>query len=187
MSQTYLQPENSVKNANEAPNEVKEAPCLSGEHYAALDSFINELPDKKGSLIRVLHKAQELFGYLPREVQLYIARKLDIPGAKVFGVVSFYSYFTTEPVGKYKVSVCMGTACFVRNADKILDVFKEELSIGTGETTDDGLFTLKDVRCVGACGLAPLVLINDQIYGHVTVEDARELVKKYRKDHEHDH
>ncbi|MEN1758886.1 NAD(P)H-dependent oxidoreductase subunit E [Anoxynatronum sibiricum] len=162
-------------------------PRFPQEHYDALDAYIDNLPDRKGSLIRVLHQAQEIFGYLPKEVQLHIARKLDIPGAKVFGVVSFYSYFTTEPVGKYKISVCMGTACFVRNADKVLDVLKEELSIGTGETTEDGLFTLKDVRCVGACGLAPLVLINDQIYGHVTVEDARKLVKKYRKDHRDDH
>lgn len=159
---------------------------LPKEHYEALDRYIDGLEDQQGSLIHVLHKAQDLFGYLPHEVQLYIARKLGISGAKVFGVVSFYSYFTMTPVGKYKISVCMGTACFVRKADKVLDAFKEELSLENGETTEDGLFTLLDVRCVGACGLAPVVFINDQVYGHVTVEDVGELLNKCRKEHEND-
>lgn len=116
---------------------------LPKEHFEALQDYISGVEDKKGSLIRVLHKAQELFGYLPNEVQLFVARQLEIPAAKVFGVVSFYSYFSTEPVGKHKISVCMGTACFVRGAEKILDEFKKELFIETGETTKDGMFTLK--------------------------------------------
>lgn len=154
------------------------------EHYETLETYINSLKDKKGSLIHVLHKAQELFGYLPPEVQLFIARKLDIPGAKVFGVVSFYSYFTTKPVGKHKISVCMGTACFVRGAEKIVDAFKNELGVQNGETTPDGLFTLKDVRCIGACGLAPVVFLDDQVFGHVTVDGVKEILKKYRKGNE---
>jgi len=157
---------------------------LPQEHYEALETYINSLKDKKGSLIHVLHKAQELFGYLPPEVQLFIARKLDIPGAKVFGVVSFYSYFTTKPVGKHKISVCMGTACFVRGAEKIVDAFKNELGVQNGETTPDGLFTLKDVRCIGACGLAPVVFLDDHVFGHVTVDGVKEILKKYRKGNE---
>ena len=157
---------------------------LPKEHLEALDKYIESLEDKVGSLIHVLHKAQDLFGYLPKEVQLYVARKLDIPAAKVFGVVSFYSYFATEPVGKHKISVCMGTACFVRGVEKVMDEFKKELFIETGQTTKDGQFTLKDVRCIGACGLAPVVFIDDQVYGHVTPDGVREILKKYRKEYE---
>ncbi len=175
MSQPELQLEDSIPATTDLPM----------EHYKTLASYIGGLEDKKGSLINVLHKAQELFGYLPKEVQLFIARKLDMPAAKVFGVVSFYSYFTTEPVGKYTISICMGTACFVRGAEKVLEEFKKELDIENGETTKDGLFTMKDVRCIGACGLAPVVFLDDQVFGHVTVDGVREILKKYRKEHEH--
>jgi len=171
MSQSELQLE--VSNATVSDQ--------SKEQYETLENYIDALEDKDGSLINVLHKAQELFGYLPQDVQLFIARKMDIPAAKVFGVVSFYSYFESNPVGKHKISVCMGTACFVTGAEKILEEFEKELLIENGETTKDGMFTLKDVRCIGACGLAPVVLFDDQIYGHVTVDGVREILEKYRK------
>ena len=128
--------------------------------FDKLDRFIDSLPTKDGSLIQVLHHAQEIFGFLPKEVQLYIAQSLNIPPSKVYGVVSFYSYFTTEPKGKYKISVCLGTVCFVKGSDKILEQFEKELGIKVGETTDDLLFSLEGLRCVGACGLAPVVVIN---------------------------
>jgi len=153
---------------------------LPKEKFEELSGFIDQLETKDGALIETLHKAQALFGYLPRDVQLYIARKLGIPGAEVFGVVSFYSYFTTKPRGKHTISVCMGTACFVRGADTIIEYFKEKLNIESNEITEDGLFTLKDVRCIGACGLAPVVMVDDKVFGRVKVDEIDEIIQTYR-------
>jgi len=154
------------------------------EKYDELEAFINSIENTKGTLIEILHKAQGIFGYLPRDVQLFIARKLGIPGAEVYGVVSFYSYFTTKPSGKHTISVCMGTACFVRGAGKIIEKFKEKLGIESNETTEDGLFTMKDVRCIGACGLAPVVMVDGKVYGRVKVEDVDDILNIYRKKEE---
>lgn len=148
--------------------------------FEQLDTFINSLEDTKGALIQVLHHAQGIFGYLPKEVQLYIAEKLNIPPAKVYGVVSFYSYFTTEPRGEFKISVCLGTVCFVKGADKILAEFEKQLGIKSGQTTDNLKFTLEGLRCVGACGLAPVVVINEKVYGHVKPEDVTSILNEYR-------
>jgi len=147
--------------------------------YTELDDFIDSLPTKQGALISVLHKAQDVFGYLPIEVQNYVAHKLDIPSSKVYGVVTFYSFFSMEKKGHYRVNVCMGTACFVRGSQDILDEFKKELHIGAGETTEDGLFSLDALRCVGACGLAPIVIINGKAYGRLTVDDVKGIVEEY--------
>lgn len=148
--------------------------------FDKLDRFIDSLPTKDGSLIQVLHHAQEIFGFLPKEVQLYIAKSLNIPPSKVYGVVSFYSYFTTEPKGKYKISVCLGTVCFVKGSDKILEQFEKELGIKVGETTNDLLFSLEGLRCVGACGLAPVVVINGKVYGQVKPSDVSNILDSYR-------
>ena len=153
---------------------------LPKESFDELDMFINSLETTKGTLIQILHKAQNIFGYLPRDVQLFIARKLGIPGAEVFGVVSFYSYFTTKPRGKHTISVCMGTACFVRGSDKIIERLKEILGIEANENTQDGLFSLKDVRCIGACGLAPVMMIDDKVYGRVKEEELEDILNSYR-------
>lgn len=152
---------------------------LVKEKYQELEDFINTLPDKKSALIEVLHKAQNIFGYLPKEVQLFIGEKLDIPASKIFGVITFYSYFTTEPRGEYVINICMGTACFVRGSAKVLSEFEKELGINMGETTDDGKFTIEVLRCVGACGLAPVVTINDRVYGHVVPEDVKKILSEY--------
>ncbi|QEK13416.1 NADH-quinone oxidoreductase subunit NuoE [Crassaminicella thermophila] len=154
---------------------------LPKEKFDELEKYIDSLKSTKGALIEILHKAQDLFGYLPRNVQLFVARKLGIPGAEVFGVVSFYSYFTTTPQGKHTISVCMGTACFVKGSDKIIEKLKEKLDIASGETTKDGLFTLKDIRCIGACGLAPVVMVDEKVYGRVKEEDLDEILNTYRK------
>ncbi len=158
-----------------------ESAPIAPEKLDELGVFIDSLETTEGALIEILHRAQSLFGYLPREVQLYVARKLNLPGAEVYGVVSFYSFFTMKPGGKHTVSVCMGTACFVRGADKILAKLKERLGIGAGETTQDGLFTLKDVRCVGACGLAPVVMIDDKVFGRVTEEELDKILEPYEE------
>ncbi len=130
-------------------------------------------------LINVLHEVQHHLGYLPEEVQQVIARELKIPVAKVYGVVTFYSFFTMQPRGKYEVSVCMGTACYVRGGELLVDEFKRRLDINIGETTQDGLFSLSSIRCVGACGLAPVVSIGDKIYGHVTTQQVRRIIDEY--------
>lgn len=152
---------------------------LKSECFNELEKFINSLPEKRGSLISVLHKAQDIFGYLPSEVQEFVAEKLDLPISKVYGVVSFYHFFTMVPKGKYPISVCMGTACYVRGAEKVLDDIKDFLKIGVGETTVNGLFSLDCLRCVGACGLAPVVIIGKDVYGKEKVKNIRDILMEY--------
>ena len=139
-------------------------------------SFNNE----KGELINILHKAQSLFGYLPAELQEIIASELKVSVAHVYGVVTFYSFFTMTPKGEHPISVCLGTACFVRGADKVLEEFKKELRIQVGETTTDGKFSLSCLRCVGACGLAPVVMVGDKVFGRVSPEGVKEIIAEYR-------
>lgn len=147
--------------------------------YQELELFIDNLESPKESLIQVLHKAQSIFGYLPSEVQLFIARKLDIPASEVFGVVSFYSYFSTEPKGEHTISVCMGTACYVKGSEKLMNRLESELNIKSGETTKDNKFTLKGVRCIGACGLAPVITVNEKVYGKVKEDDIKNILNEY--------
>ena len=138
-------------------------------------SFNNE----EGELINVLHKTQGEFGFLPEEVQREIARNLGISVAHVYGVVTFYSFFTMTPKGKHAISVCMGTACYVRGAEKIVDELKDQLGIKVGGVTEDGKFSLDCLRCVGACGLAPVMLIGEKVYGRVEARDIKEILESY--------
>ena len=147
--------------------------------YDKLGQHIDSLPTKKGALIATLHKAQDIFGYLPIEVQNFVAQKLDIPSARVYGVVTFYSFFTMTKKGQFRVNMCMGTACFVKGAQDILDEFKKELKVETGGTTDDGLFSLDALRCVGACGLAPVVIVSGKVYGRITTDDVKGIVEEH--------
>ncbi|MFR1708365.1 MAG: NADH-quinone oxidoreductase subunit NuoE [Clostridium sp.] len=147
--------------------------------FKELDDFINSLPNKDGALIEVLHRAQHIFGYLPKEVQTFVADKLNLPVSKVYGVVTFYSFFTTEPRGKNVINVCMGTACFVRGAGDVLKEFEKELGIKSGQTTEDMKFTLGSLRCVGACGLAPVLTVNDKVYGHCTPDQVKSILAEY--------
>jgi NADH-quinone oxidoreductase subunit E/NADP-reducing hydrogenase subunit HndA len=130
-------------------------------------------------LINVLHGCQEHFGYLPAEVQEVVSEHLNVPVAKIYGVVTFYSFFTMTPRGKHPISICMGTACYVRGAEKVLDEFRKELGIQVGESTKDNKFSLSSLRCVGACGLAPVVLVGDKTYGRVAPDDVRGILKEY--------
>lgn len=152
---------------------------LKKECFKKLEDFINSLPEKQGSLISVLHKAQDIFGYLPSEVQEFVAEKLDIPISKVYGVVSFYHFFTMIPKGKYPISVCMGTACYVRGAEKVLNNIKDLLKIEVGETTVNGMFSLDCLRCVGACGLAPVVMIGKEVYGKDKTKHIKDIILEY--------
>jgi len=132
-------------------------------------------------LINVLHKCQEYFGYLPAEVQEVISNELVVPVAKIYGVVTFYSFFTMTPKGKHPISICMGTACYVRGAEKVLEEFKKELGLQVGQTTDGGKFSLSSLRCVGACGLAPVVMVGNKTYGRVAPDDVRNILKEYEQ------
>lgn len=152
---------------------------LDKKKIKKLEEYIDNLKEKEGCLINVLHEAQDLFGYLPPELQLFISRKLDITAAKVFGVATFYSFFSMEPQGKHVINVCMGTACFVKGADKILKEFKTQLNIKDNNTTEDGMFTIDSLRCVGACGLAPVVLVDGKVYGRVKIEDVAGIIAEY--------
>jgi len=148
--------------------------------YEALETFIKEKNNNPHELIAILHKAQSIFGYLPEEVQRFIAKRIGIPVSKVFGVVSFYSFFTMKKQGKYVINVCLGTACFVRGSQKILDEFIDKLKIQPGETTEDGLYTLSTVRCIGACGLAPVIEVNGKVYGNSTVQSVQQILEEYK-------
>ncbi|MEI6857061.1 NAD(P)H-dependent oxidoreductase subunit E [Psychrilyobacter sp.] len=153
---------------------------LKQECFNQLDEFIVGLPEKKGALISVLHKAQEIFGYLPKEIQEFVADRLDLPLAKIYGVVSFYSFFTMTPKGKYPISVCMGTACFVRGSDKVLKDLENRLGIKAGETTLNGMYSIDALRCVGACGLAPVVMVGEEVFGKDEARDIEGLLAKYK-------
>ena len=152
---------------------------------AELNKYIDSLPigtdinTNRGFLITCLHKAQSIFGYLPQEVQSLIAEKLRLNLSDVYGVISFYSFFTTKPKGKYNINICLGTACFVKGADKILEEFENKLKIKNGETSKDMMFSLGALRCVGACSLAPVVLVNEKVYANATPESVDKILKEY--------
>ena len=155
--------------------------------FAELDAFIDTLgivrddERRRGRLIQVLHKAQGIFGYLPREVQQHVAEKLFLTEAQVSGVVSFYNYFTTEPKGKYCIDICLGTACYVKGSEKVLSEIERVLGVKADtHPTEDGLFSISGLRCVGACGLAPVMMVNGKVYGKVTPAKAVEIVKEYK-------
>ncbi|NLZ45715.1 MAG: NAD(P)H-dependent oxidoreductase subunit E [Clostridiales bacterium] len=149
------------------------------EQEAELMKIIEANKSDKGALMMVLHSAQELYGYLPIEVQKIIAKEMDIPLEKIYGVVTFYSQFSLNPKGKYTISVCLGTACYVKGAGDIFEKLSEELGIKGGETTSDGKYTLVDCRCIGACGLAPVLTVNEDVYGRITVDDIPGIIAKY--------
>ncbi|NLM50177.1 MAG: NAD(P)H-dependent oxidoreductase subunit E, partial [Clostridiaceae bacterium] len=150
------------------------------EQEEKLQKVIEKYKGMEGALMPVLHEAQEIYGYLPIEVQKMISEGLDIPLAEIYGVVSFYTQFSINPKGKYKIGVCLGTACYVKGAAEILDKFKEKLGIEVGECTPDGKFSIDATRCLGACGLAPVVTINDDVYGKLNAEDVEGILEKYK-------
>ena len=147
-----------------------------------LSPVLDEYRDTPGSLITVLQKAQGIYGYLPQDALRHIARKLGIPTARVFGVATFYTQFRFVPVGKYFIELCKGTACHVNGADTIARTIFEELGIADGETTEDGLFSLKCVACLGCCSLSPVMMINGETYGSLTPAKVRDVLDNIRKE-----
>ena len=136
--------------------------------------------NKPGEVINVLHKVQGEYGYLPAEIQELVAKELGIPVSRVYGIVSFYSFFTMTPKGEHPISVCLGTACYVRGAEKVLDELKRQLGIGVGEVTPDGKFSLNCLRCVGACGLAPVIEVGEKVYGRMTPDRVKDVLAEYK-------
>jgi NADP-reducing hydrogenase subunit HndA len=162
---------------------MSENNCCCGcvdEKEQKLQEVIAKYKDTRGALIPVLHGAQEIYGYLPMSVQKIIADGLKVPLAEIYGVVTFYTQFYLNPKGKYKVSVCLGTACYVKGSGLILDKIKEKLGIGVDECTEDGLFSLDACRCIGACGLAPVIMINEDVYGRLVPDEIDKIIEKYK-------
>lgn len=150
------------------------------EQEEQLKAVIKSHKDQQGAAIPVLHKAQEIYGYLPIEVQTMIAEGLNVPLAEIYGIVTFYTQFSLYPKGEYQIAVCLGTACYVKGSGDILDKIKERLNIEVGECTPDGKFSIDATRCIGACGLAPVLTVNEDVYGRLTVDDVDDILKKYQ-------
>ena len=149
------------------------------EQKAQLEQIIAEHKDIPGALVQVLKKAQEVYGYLPLEVQMAVADGLGVSLEEVYGVVTFYALFSIEPKGQHRISVCLGTACYVKGSGDIFNRLSEKLGIGADECTDDGRFSLTACRCIGACGLAPVLTVDDEVYGRLTVDDVDKILAKY--------
>ncbi len=149
------------------------------EQHEKLQAVLAQLRDTRGGLMAALQQAQGIYGYLPIEVQTMVAEGLRIRLEEVYGVATFYSQFSLTPKGKYNISVCLGTACYVKGAGDILDKVSRVFGVETGECTEDGKFSLEACRCIGACGLAPVLTVNEEVYGRLTVDDIDEIYKKY--------
>lgn len=159
----------------------KSAVAFSGtaEQETRLRAVIDQHRNDPGALMPILQQAQEIYGYLPIEVQQIIADEMDIPLEKVYGVVTFYAQFSINPKGQYKISVCLGTACYVKGSGDIFNKLQEKLGIASGEITPDGKYSLDACRCIGACGLAPVLTVNEDVYGRLTVDDIDRILAKY--------
>ena len=152
---------------------------LSCSAVAAVKDICAAHNNDAGELINILHETQNTLGYLPQEIQQLVAKNLNIPASRVNGVVSFYAFFTEKPKGKHPISICLGTACYVRGSDKVLEEVKNVLGIEVGQTTPDGIFSLDCLRCVGACGLAPVMTIDGKVFGNVDPKDVRRILEDF--------
>jgi len=158
------------------------AACGTPEQLAQLKAVIEESKSTPGCLMHILQEAQSIYGFLPIEVQKVIAEELGISLSEVYGVATFYSQFSLNPKGKHRISVCLGTACYVKGSDKILEEIEKQLGIHCGECTPDGLFSIDSCRCVGACGLAPVMMIDDDVYGKLTPDAVKGILDKYKEE-----
>lgn len=159
---------------------MSECKCGNCDKNCELKEILEKFEKDKSNLIQILNQVQEKYGYISQDAQKEISEYLDISMAEVYGVITFYSRFTLKPKGKYNIAVCLGTACFVKGSEKVLDKVKEVLKIDVGETTEDGLFSIEATRCVGACGLAPVFTVNDEVYGKATPEMVESVINKIR-------
>lgn len=155
--------------------------CIENKIKEEMKEILEQYKIDKENLIPILNDVQEKYGYIPKIAQLEISKYLDVPMAEIYGVITFYSRFTLEPKGKYNISVCLGTACFVKGSQSILDRLKDRLKIEEGKTTADGKFSIDTTRCVGACGIAPVFTVNNEVYGHATVKKLDEVLDELEK------
>ena len=146
-----------------------------------LRSFVEEWKAKPGNLIMVLHRVQQTYGYIPREIAIEVSTLLDVPLAKIYGVITFYNFFRLQKAGKYNVQVCLGTACYLRGGDDIIKEFERQLGVGINATTEDGMFSVEAVRCLGCCGLAPVAVVNGEVHGKLEKGDVEKIIKQYRE------
>lgn len=156
--------------------------CNCGENHIdeKMEKILEKYEKDKSNLIQILNEVQENYGYIPKHAQLAISEYLKLTMAEIYGVITFYSRFSLKPKGKYNVAVCLGTACYVKGSEKILDKLKEKLGIDVGETTPDGKFSIEATRCIGACGLAPVFTVNDEVYGKATPELLDKVIDEYK-------
>ncbi len=171
---------------NEHPEEVEQQVEFREENekvnqYKELDRVINRYSKEPGQMILILKNAQDIFGCLSEEVQSYIAEKTENPVSEVNGVVTFYSLFSTEPKGKHTFNLCLGTACYVKGAQELMDALKQQFKVDEGETTEDHLFTLKSTRCIGACGLAPILVVDGNVHGKISAGEITKIIQECRK------
>jgi len=145
----------------------------------ALSAFVEEWRDKPGNLIMVLHKTQEEYGFIPRTIAIELGRMLDVPLAKIYGVITFYHFFKLEKPGKNQIAVCMGTACYLKGGEDLIQELENLLSVGVNCTTDDGMYSLEAVRCIGCCGLAPVLTVNGDVYGKLGIDELPAVIAKY--------
>ena len=146
-----------------------------------LKKIAKKYKNVEGGIISALHEVQDTYGYISSTAQKYLSKELNVPMSEIYGIITFYSRFSLVPKGKYNIQVCMGTACYVKGSEKVLNRFKEKLGIKEGETTSDGKFSIESVRCIGACGLAPAIVINEEVYGKMDEKKVDELIEKYSK------
>lgn len=155
--------------------------CVDEKVAKETNEILQKFTNDKDNLISILNEIQEKFGYIPKTSQLEISKYLKIPMAEIFGVITFYSRFSLEPKGKYNISVCLGTACFVKGSQAIFDRLKERLHLEEGQTSADGMYSIDTTRCVGACGIAPVFTVNNEVYGHATVKKLDEVLDELEK------
>lgn len=155
--------------------------CIENRIKQEVQEIMDPYKEEKDNLIPILNEIQEKYGYIPKVAQMEVSKYLNIPMAEIFGVITFYSRFTLEPKGKYNISVCLGTACFVKGSQKILDRLKERLNLEEGKTSEDGKFSIDTTRCVGACGIAPVFTVNGEVYGHASVKKLDQILDELEK------
>lgn len=176
---------NNSEGGIKMPLNEKHCCCCDNQNDERIDKvkeFIEQLKNGKGELIPLLHEVQELYGYLPEEILHIISESLNIPMSEIYGVASFYHFFSLEPKGEHVIKVCIGTACYVKGGQSILNRLSQELKVEVGKTTEDGKFTLEGTRCLGACGLAPVITVDDKVYAKVTLEDVRRIIDEYNRE-----
>ena len=155
--------------------------CGSDGQEKEMNEILQVYTEDKSNLIQILNDVQEKYGYIPEFAQKAISEYLGLPMAEIYGVITFYARFTLKPKGKYNIAVCLGTACFVKGSEKILDRVKQKLGIDVGETTPDGKFSLEATRCIGACGLAPVFKVNEEVYGKATIALVDKVIEEYKE------